>query len=286
MNEDRDSTLSLAFMREHPALAARVLEALPAADAAEVFERAPARLCTGVLGAMLPRQAAACLAVLPDARLLELLAPLGTQATVALLRHLAEPRRKTLIAGLPTGAALASTLLLGYTEDTLGAWADPEVIAFPADTPAGDALARLGQSEGRHAAAFVTAADRRLVGMVDLGDLLRAPAAVALATLMHRPAALLAAHAPLSGSLAHPAWQEASALPVVESGDRLVGVMTRDALARALRRAASLPDEQAADAELPAVLSRGYWHAISGLLESGLALLPRVAPVSGRSDAG
>ena len=286
MAEDRESALSLAFMREHPALAARVLEALPAADAATVFERAPARLCAGVLAAMLPRQAAACLAVLPDARLLELLGPLGTQATVALLRHLAEPRRKALISGLPTGAALASTLLLGYTEDTLGAWADPEVVAFPADTPAGDAVARLGQSEGTHAAIFVTAADRRLVGMVDLGDLLRAPATAAMATLMRRPAALLAAHAPLAGTLAHPAWQEASALPVVESGDRLVGIMTRDALARALRRAAPLADEQAADAGLPAVLARGYWQAISGLLGSGLALLPRVAPVKGRSDAG
>ena len=77
---------------------------------------------------MLPRRAARCLAALDDARALELLAPMGTQPTVAVLRHLPSARRQALIAGLPTAAALASTLLLGYAEDTLGAWADPDVV--------------------------------------------------------------------------------------------------------------------------------------------------------------
>lgn len=285
MTDDRDSALSLAFMRGHPAQAARVLEALPAADAAAVFAHAPARLCSGVLAAMLPRQAADCLAALPDARLLALLAPLGAQATVALLRHLPEARRRELIPGLPTSTALASTLLLGYTDDTLGAWADPEVAAFAADTPAGDALARLRQTEGTHGIVLVTVANRRLAGVVDIGELLRAPPQAMLATLMRRPAAVLAAHAPLAGTLAHPAWAEASALPVVESGDRLVGLMTRDALARALRRAAPVPGEAAAEAGLPTVFARGYWQALSGLIGLGLTLLPRVAPFSGRDDA-
>ncbi|MEO5697626.1 MAG: hypothetical protein ABIQ60_10900, partial [Burkholderiaceae bacterium] len=210
MSEDRDQSLSLAFMRGHPAQAASVLEALPADEATALFERAPARLGAAVLAAMLPRRAARCIAALDDARALELLAPMGTQPTVALLRHLPEPRRRTLIAGLPTAAALASTLLLGYAEDTLGAWADPDVVLLSADSRSGDALERMRAAPAAHPQVFVAAADRRLIGTVGLAALLQAPAGATLATLMQRPRAVLAAHAPLSGTAAHPGWEHTS----------------------------------------------------------------------------
>jgi len=78
-----------------------------------------------------------------DERTLELLSAMGTQPTVALLGHLAEPRRQRLIAGLPTAAALAPALLLGYAEHSLGAWADPDVVMLAASSRAADALARV-----------------------------------------------------------------------------------------------------------------------------------------------
>ncbi len=284
-DDDRDRGLSLAFMRGHPAAAARVLEALPMAEAGLLFERAPARVCAAVLAAMLPRQAAGCIAALADARVLELLAPLGTQATVALLRHFPEPRRSALIAGLPTAAALAAALLLGYTEDTLGAWADPDVVTLPADTRAGDAFERLRQAGSPHPLLFVVDAGRQLVGVVDWLALLQAPGAATLASLARRPQAVLPAHAPLGGAAAHPAWELASALPVVEPGERLVGVMTRDALARALRERTQPAGAAIVPATLPAQLAAGYWLALSGLVEAGLTLLPRVRPVGEDADA-
>lgn len=278
--------LSLAFMRGHPAQAARVLEALPPDEAATLFERVPARLGAGVLAAMLPQSAARCVGALDEVRALELLAPMGAQPIVAVLRYLSEPRRRELIKGLPASAALASSLLLGFGEDTLGAWADPDVVVLPPDTRAGDALQRLRQSALVHERVFVADAGRRFAGIVGLGQLLDAPQAASLATLMQRPPALLAAHAPLVGSAQHPGWERASLLPVVEPGDRLIGVMTRDALARALRRATAAPHADG-DSSLPTLFARAYWQTLSGLVESGLNLLPRVAAIddAGRSDA-
>jgi magnesium transporter len=285
MAEDRDRALSLAFMREHPAQAARVVEALPVAQAAVLFERAPARLGAAVLTAMLPGRAALCLASLDDARALELLASMATQPTVAVLRQVSEPRRRRLVAALPTAASLASTLLLGYSEDTLGAWADPDVVALPADSRAGDTLDRLRQAPAAHALVFVVNAERRLAGVVAVTALLTAPAEATLATLMSRPVALLAAFAPLSAALSHPGWESSSILPVVEPGDRLVGVITRHALARALRREAP-PAAAAADITLPVLLGRSYWQALSASLALGLAWLPRVTPVAAAADDG
>ena len=274
MAAELDRSLSLAFMRGHPAQAARVLEALPPEEAAAAFARAPARLGAAVLAAMLPRRAALCVDTLDDERLQALLAAMGTQPTVALLRHLAPPRRQRLTAGLPTAAALATTLLLGYNEDTLGAWADPDVVLLPADTRAADALDRLRAATGSHATVFAADAERRLAGVVSAITLLQAPAAATLATLMERPRATLPAFAPLAAAADNPGWDEASALPVLEPGQRLVGVMTRDGLARALRQMA--PAGNAEDATLKGLLAQGYWQALTGLLEGGLALLPRV----------
>jgi magnesium transporter len=275
MIKGRDHSLSLAFMRSHPAQAAQVLESLPPGEAAALFDQTPARLGAAVLAAMLPQRAAHCISVLADARALELLSPMGTQPTVAVLRHLPDPRRKRLIAGLPTPAALASRLLLGYAEDTLGAWADPDIVMLPAETRATHALERLRHAPA-HPLVCVTNDARRLLGIVSLGALLQALDGATLATLMQRPAHVLIAHAPLSATPAHPGWESSSLLPVVESGERLVGVMTRDALTRALRRTATPPDSASSVIPLPVLLARSYWQALSGLLEGGLALLPKV----------
>jgi magnesium transporter len=284
---DNDPTpLSLAFMREHPAQAARVLDALPAADAAALFERMPARVGAAVLAAMLPHRAALCTVVLDDSRVQELLATLGTQPTVALLRQMPEVRRQQLVAGLPTATAMASTLLLGYAEDSLGAWADPDVVMLPAETRVAAALDRARGSALAHPGIFVADATRRLAGIVDLAALLAAPPAASLATLMRRPVAVLAAHGSLAGAPAHPGWAQASTLPVVEPGEKLVGVLTHDALVRALQRnAPDAADNSGELAQWPQLLALGYWQALAGLMDLGLRVLPGVPPVVRPNDA-
>lgn len=276
-------TLSLAFMRAHAVQAARVLEAVLPADAAAVLARVPARLGGPVLGAMLPTAAARALADLQDEHSLALLGELGTQFVVAVLRHVAEPRRARLIAGLPTAAALASKLL-GYMEDAVGAWTDPDVLALPGATRAADALERLRRTEVAVPRVFVTAAGGRLEGWVPVADLLRAGPEATLGGLTRRPQSVISAQTPLAGALAHPGWEHTSVLPVVESGERLVGVLTRDALARALRRVGQPMRHAEGGGGLGEMMARGYWDALSGTAEAVATLLPSVRPVRGAGD--
>ena len=276
----RAHALSLAFMRSHPAAAARVLEGMAAADAAAVFERSPARLAAPVLAAMLPKPAADCVDLMTDERALELLTPLSTQAIVALLRGMAQQRRGRLIAGLPTTASLASALLLGYAQESVGAWSDPDLIALSADTPAGEALEKLRASEAPLAAVYIVDAERRLGGVVTLPALLRAAPTSSLASVMQRPPVLLQAQSALAEAATHPAWEQTSALPVVDPGGRLVGVMTHDALLRAVRRAAPPPPGAATLAGVPEFLALAYWNSVAGLAAAALTLLPRVREVS------
>jgi len=180
-----------------------------------------------------------------------------------------------------TAAALASKLLLGYVEDSVGAWTDPDVLALPGATRAGDALERVRHAEATVRRVFVTTGEGRLEGWVPLPALLRAPADATLGSILQRPESVISARTPLAGALAHPGWEHASLLPVVEPGERLVGVLTRDALTRALGRTARA--QRAAPAgTLGGMLALGYWDALSGGAEAMVTLLPGVRAV-GRS---
>jgi magnesium transporter len=276
-------SLSLAFMRAHPAEAARVLEALAPAQAAALLARLPARLVAPVLSAMRPNAAARGLAGLDDEQVLALLGALGTQPVVGVLRHIDEPRRSRLISGLPTAAALASKLLLGYVEDSVGAWTDPDILALPGATRVADALERARHVEAVVQRVFVTDGEGRLQGWVPLPALLRAAENATVASIMQRPEGVMSAKTPLAGAAAHPGWEHASLLPVLESGERLVGVLTRDALTRALGRSARA--HPAAPGEtLAGMLALGYWDALSGGAEAMVTVLPSVRAVGGGPD--
>lgn len=273
-------TLTLAFLNAHPDRAARVLERLAGADAAELFVRIPARSGGPVLAAMLPPSAARVLAALQDTTAQALLTACGAQAAVAILRHVGEPLRTRLIEGLPTIIALASRLLLGALEDSIGGWIDPDIVVVPTDGTVGDALIRVRRgAETEATQLYVVDPSQRLVGVVELAALLRAAETTAIATLMRVPPAVLGAAMPLASAVADPGWDDAAVLPVVERGDRLLGVLRRSALRRALAQTRGRGDIEVGDASVLGVLARGYWDAVSGLAETGLAMLPATGRV-------
>jgi magnesium transporter len=271
-------TLTLAFVSSHPGDAARVLERLPGSDAAALFLHLPARAAAPALAAMLPPAAARIVAALDDPPALGLLSAAGVQAAVAILRHVAEPRRSRLIDGLSTATAVASRLLLGYPEDAAGAWADPELIALAPETSAAEALARVrGDTDVEASEVYVVDEEQKLLGVVDLQALLRAPEATTLAALMHKPAGVLPAIMPLGAAAAQPGWQRSGTLPVAERGNRLIGVLRLATLAKARSRGTSRGSP--ATDTLAGLLARGYWDTVSGLVRAGLTAMPAAARV-------
>jgi len=271
--------LTLTYIAAHPAEAARVLERIPGADAAALFATVPARAGSPVLMAMLPSAAARVLGSLDDEPALALLVAAGVQAAVTVLRYVPEPRRSRLLQGLPTATAVASRILLGYPDDSVGAWADPDIIMLVPETRVSDVLARVrGGDEKKVDQVYAVDNEQRLLGVADLHELLRVPELTALAAVMRKPLAVLTAMTPLSGAATQRGWQQSSALPVVERDGRLIGVMYRATLARALARSRATT-QPANDVTITGVLTRGYWDAASGLAEAGLWLLPPAKPV-------
>jgi magnesium transporter len=275
--------LTHTFLDAHPVDAARELATLPSTDAAALFAQVPPRLGGPVLAAMLPPTAARVLGVLDNDRAMALLTSIGVQPAVAVLRHIQEPRRGRLIEGLPTAVAVASRMLLGYPEDSVGAWADPDIIALPPETEVDDAVARVRVGTADTARVYVIGPGERLLGMVEIAALLRAHDTAQLGSVIGEPPAVLAAVAPLSGAATHRGWEQTASLPVVERGDRLVGVLRRATLMRALTRSTRSTREAAAET-LSGVLTRSYWDALSGLVAATVTQLPPATPIDKTPD--
>jgi len=276
--------LTLAYIEAHPADAARVLERLPSAQATAFFASLPARALAPAFGAMLPIAAGRVLVALSDEQTVALLSALGTQPALSVLRHVPEARRTQLLADLPTVTAVASRLLLGYPDDSVGAWTDPEVVALPADAAVEDALVRVRAMPGARVEEIYTVGmGERLLGAVELATLPGTPAHTALETVARKPQAVLPAASPLAGAATHRGWQHAAGLPVVEASERLIGVLRRATLMRALARNRSL-SAHTQTLDVLAVIANGYWQAISGLVGAAVAALPAVPPVGGRHD--
>lgn len=273
--------LTLAYLEAHPRDAARVLERLPAKQAAALFVRLPARVAAPAFAAMLPTAAARNLDALDDESATGLLAALGTQAAVIVLRHVGEPRRTQLVERLPAHTAVASRLLLGYPDDSAGAWCDPEVVLLGASVRADDAIARVRAAPGaRIDDVYIAGSNDRLLGSVSLAMLLRAPGATLLGELATRPVAVLPAATPLVGAMTHRAWQQVAEIPVIERGEQLVGVLQRATLTRVLARQRAAA-EAAPETHVMGVIAGGYWNVVSGLIGACVTALPAARPVSG-----
>ena len=271
------TTLTFAFMRAHPADAARVLEAATTAEAVQLLTDAPVRIGGAVLAAMLPQVAATVLRGLGIERGRELLSALDAQHAVSILRQFDAAARVPYLAGLPTTTALTAKLLLEFVDNAVGAFMNPDVVALEGTMRVDAALGRLRHAEVAADRVYVINGNRGLIGVVSLAALLRASESIHLEALMTPAADRIAASSPLSGAVEHPGWRAANVLPVVDRRGRLLGEISRDSLERAARR---IRPAQVEDASLAGLLANSYWQSFTGILELLTPLLPAGRPIN------
>ena len=267
------ASLSLAFLEAHPGDAARVLERLAPHVAADLLQSIPQRLAAPVARQMLPFFSARALDRIADDGASSLLRAMGPQAGVAVLRQLPTARADALLGLLPAGHAVAFRLLLGYPENTVGAWADPHALALTPNLSASDAIERLRDTEHEHDALYVVDHDQRLLGVVALVELLRVPAETPLRRVMQPPAVTVPAQSLIGAMREHPGWASDRALPVVERDERFAGVLWQSALALALAPSTAR-EKRHTPADALSLLASGYWLGVAGLIEVIVSWLP------------
>ncbi|MFP3983128.1 MAG: magnesium transporter MgtE N-terminal domain-containing protein [Desulfurivibrionaceae bacterium] len=278
--------LTFSYLEEHPEEAARVLEALELEDAAALLASVPTRLGAPVLSAVLPPRAALYLDSLNNNLALALLGRMKARDGVSIIRYLPAEKRSRFISNLPTGRALAYRLLLGYPEETVGAWVDPEVLVFQPLRTAGEALSRFRQSSRLLPPfVYVVSEDRRLLGGLSLQELVAAPADSRLDQLMKKISRTLPAPSLLRNAVHREDWQSRDSIPVVEKGNRFIGVLHHSTLRVLLARQSVSPGKLEKRSAVAAA-GAAYWQLVSSLIELLIDLLPGGSLERGNRENG
>jgi magnesium transporter len=276
---ETEKLLALNFTQEHPPDAALILERLSPDEAAAYFEQMPPRLAAAVLQKMVSSTAAECIARLSPQRFAQIVSVLPLDGTAALLRRLTPEQQEHLLKQAPPNIAPLLARLLGYPKNCAGALMDPLVLALPEDITVSEASARVRRAP-RHALYYLYVIDRdqKLVGVLNLRELMLAAPRDSLAAVMHREVASLTALSDRVAITDHPFWRDVHALPVVDDHGVFLGVLRYETLRR-IEDATKSPSPAAG--ALDAVLTFGElcWVGLARVLTD---LTMSVGSVSGR----
>lgn len=227
------------YVGEHPTDAARALEALPPKEAARLIQDLPARLVGPVLGRLNPGAAAALLTTLGPEPMRELLAPMESRHAAAILHHLEDAAREAMLSGLDPDGAKRIRILLQYPSDTAGGMMKTRITSVPIDVTASQAVAALRRAPRTTLFyIYVTDRDGKLVGVLNIRELLLASPRDPIEPLVHRDVVTVPASLRRDELAELVRERHFVALPVVDSEGYLLGVVKTDEILDAIEQEA------------------------------------------------
>jgi len=263
--------LVAAYLRLHPESAARLLESMPTDEANAVLNAVDVATAAPVVGHMLPTYAARCFETQSPVDSALILERLGSQESVAVLRHLRTEHREAVLSSLGPQWLMAFKLLLSYPTNTVGAWVEPRVLTLADDCTVGEARDRIARSEHvTQARIYVLDRARRLRGAVRGMTLLQVSNRKKLASILE-PADALWARDALATAQEHGVWERYTEAPVVNRDEEFIGVISYVDLRRAFRQvnrvAGPNGDREIAEVtELIAIGAGSVWRSLGDLI--------------------
>lgn len=227
-----DPTLLRTAVRDvHPADLAEVLEELGTGTAATLLEALPIAESAQLFGYLESRLQLALAEHLDTRALAELLQEMDADERADLYAALPPDRQRQALAVLPEVERADLRKLAAYPDGSVGAVMTTDIATLGADLSAVQAMAQLRRDAPNMETiydAYVVDSQRRLIGVVSLRDLIMADPAQRIATIMRGQSIHVRADAPRSEAARLIRDYDILALPVINGGDRLVGIVTHD----------------------------------------------------------
>lgn len=305
--------LAQAALELYPSEAAVRLEQMRARDVADLLERQKPELAAQVLARLRADLASEVVEVLNAAAATRILAALEPARAAALISRLQDDARAARLAALDEKLSSELAALMSYPMGVAGSIMDPRVTSFRPDATPREALARIRALKNTAIlTVYLIDTEGRLIGSVGIQDLAIAEPGVRLIEIAQSAPPRVLALAPHDEVIAIADEGRLSSIPVVDIGDRLVGVIRYADLLAATQRDATADiqtmvgvskEERALSGALFAVRKRLPWlqinlataflaAAVVGLFEDTIArftalavLLPVVAGQSGNTGA-
>lgn len=263
------------MIEAHSEESGEALERVGAREAAKLLLKGSPPAAAEVLHRTAPSFAAEVIAALPRDRAGEVVAAMKGDLVGRFLRAVPDEALREVVDAVPEERRGAIERSLSFPPETAGAFMDPRVFGLPADITVADALARIRRSpEHARYNVYLTDRDQRLIGVLNLRELMLARPRDLLADAMKPAIHRLRVDADRHALVSHPGWRHVHALPVVDGQGLYLGAVRY----RTLRR---LEGEilGAADRDRAGVTTRAlgelFSTGVEGLMQSVLAERPR-----------
>ena len=227
-------TSTLAYLNRPTVIS--VIERLPETERAVVFRLLPKGIALEVFESLDTALQGEIIETLQDKDVAAIFGGLDPDDRVGLLDELPATVAKRLLLGLSPKERRITAEVLGYQQGSIGRRMSPEYISVQQTETVSKAMAKvkanLSDAETIYTLA-VTNSSRQLVGVVSLRDLMKAPSRVLISKIMQEPHSV-----PVSADEEFAARTCADlkllALPVVDSENRVLGILTVDDALRIL----------------------------------------------------
>jgi magnesium transporter len=274
-----EETLVTEFFLRYSDEAAALMERLPPEEAVALLREIPGRSAAAVAARMGSAAGTQLLSLMSPAEAGSLLAEMPLKVAANLLRRIETSKREVLLASLPEKRVRSLRLLLAYPAGTVGSAMDPLAPVLTHDDRVCEALDRLRREpESLYYYVYVVDREQRLVGVLDLRELMASPPESPLADVMQRNLVVLRPRVDLAAVIRHPAWAEYDALPVVDDQGIFLG-MIRQRFIRGVMAASDRRESLAAEWDTLLGLAELYWVGMRELTE--LMAMPLTRPRSG-----
>jgi magnesium transporter len=301
------------FLLEHPAQAADVIDGFGKAAAVELLVENEPETLARIWRYLSPARIDEIVPELPEKLLKQVLHSVDPTALAMSLLRISEHSRDRCLELLPKRVQAEVRRLMDYPPGSAGRVMDSRVPSFRGEQPAGVTLEQLRQSKPKDLRQlFIVDSERRLLGTVEIQDLLIAEPTDQLKEIARPPTAAVSPFDDRDEVAEKLRNSHLDMLPVIDINGRLIGAIRHDALLKTLEEAASVDiqmmvgagrEERALSEPQFAVRKRLPWleinlataflaAAVVGLFESTIAqftalavLMPVVAGQSGNSGA-
>ena len=241
--EARDyATAKELLNRLPPVTAADCLAELPPRQRAVAFRLLEKSRALEVFESLDARDQHELLEELRDEQVLHLIEEMSPDDRVRLLDELPAKVAKDLLARLSPGEREATNVLLGYPPGTAGRIMTPEYVSIQGQLTVREALEKVrrsGLDKETIYTIYVTSSDRRLEGVVSLRTLVMADPDRPVLELMQRDVVRVSTFDDQEKVAAVVADHDLLAVPVVDSENRLVGIVTVDDIMDVMQQEAS-----------------------------------------------
>jgi len=229
------NNLSRHFLEEHPRESAKVLENFASDELVDFLEKYSDEIVASVIRYLMPATAVACLSGMKDTKAATILEQLGVDNAARLLRRMKNKDQMALLGSVSGSYAMRLKSILRYPAGTVGQHMSPNVFIAAENMLASDVFSAARNSTSEmQGDIFIINDAQRLVGLVDVKNLVFADPGLEINEIMHIPDAVLNARINLEYVKDHPKWRFKEALPVVDHNNIFVGVLKRSVMFEAL----------------------------------------------------